>query len=532
MILNRHTALYCRLSKDDANYGESTSIKTQNLILEQYALDHKYYKYEFYVDDGYSGVNFERPEFERMIQDVKNGLVERVIVKDLSRFGRNYILVGEYVELLFPKYDVQFVSVSENMDSEQGNLDMMPINNLVNEWYARDISKKQKASVKARGNNGKRLTTKPIFGYAFDPADHSAWIIDETAAAVIRMIFDMYVSGKGLSMIAKYLKEHEVPTPKVYANENAESDEPYNWSHSTLKSLLSKQEYCGDTVNFRTERISYKCKKIRSNPPEKWVIFKDTHPAIISRETYDKAQEIIGQKRKVFEERPKLSVPMFHDVLYCADCGKKLYIMRKNGKHINSDSYVCSTSRKNKALCTTHYIKEDELVKLLTADIHYYENYLIMDETALKNNIIRYIRIRQNENTAQYSERVKQIDVRLNEIPEVRKRLFEEKLNGAVSAEVFADIMTSLDDETEKLKAERSDCLLHIHSVCDDASGVEVFLARLKKYLHFDKLTAEMIEDLVERIDVFEPEYPNPYTKVPRIRICYIGVGDIWGMRE
>lgn len=208
MILNRHTALYCRLSKDDANYGESTSIKTQKLILEQYALDHKYYKYEFYVDDGYSGVNFERPEFERMIQDVKNGLVERVIVKDLSRFGRNYILVGEYVELIFPKYDVRFVSVSENMDSEQGNLDMMPINNLVNEWYARDISKKQKASVKARGNNGKRLTTKPIFGYAFDPADHSAWIIDETAAAVIRIIFDMYVSGKGLSMIAKYLKEH------------------------------------------------------------------------------------------------------------------------------------------------------------------------------------------------------------------------------------------------------------------------------------------------------------------------------------
>ena len=299
-----------------------------------------------------------------------------------------------------------------------------------------------------------------------------------------------------------------------------------------MKSLLSKQEYCGDTVNFRTERVSYKCKKIKNNPPDKWVIFKDTHPAIISRETYDKAQEIIGQKRKVFEERPKLSVPMFHDVLYCADCGKKLYIMRKHGKHINSDSYVCSTSRKNKSLCTTHYIKEDELTELLTADIRFYESYLIMDETALKSNIIRYIRIRQNENTEHYSERVKQIDVRLNEIPEVRKRLFEDKLNGEITAEVFADIMTSLDDETEKLKAERSDCLLHIHSVSDDAGGAEVFLTRLKKYLHFDKLTAEMVDDLVERIDVFEAEHPNKYTKKPKIRIYYVGVGDIEGMRQ
>ena len=193
---------------------------------------------------------------------------------------------------------------------------------------------------------------------------------------------------------------------------------------------------------------------------------------------------------------------------------------------------MCAVPAERQSIMYYPYIKEDELVKLLTADIHFYENYLIMDETALKNNIIRYIRIRQNENTAQYSERVKQIDVRLNEIPDVRKRLFEEKLNGAVSAEVFADIMTSLDDETNKLKAERSDCLLHIHSACDDAGGVEVFLARLKKYLHFDELTAEMIEDLVERIDVFEPEYPNPYTKVARIRICYIGVGDIRGMRE
>lgn len=532
MILNRHTALYCRLSKDDAAYGESTSIKTQKLILEQYALDHKYYKYEFYVDDGYSGVNFDRPEFRRMMQDVENGLVERVIVKDLSRFGRNYILVGEYVELLFPKHDVQFVSVSENMDSEKGNLDMMPINNLVNEWYARDISKKQKASVKARGNNGKRLTTKPIFGYGLDPVNHSDWVIDETAASVIRTIFEMYVSGKGLNMIARYLKEREIPTPKVYAHEITDSKEPYNWSHSTLKNLLSKQEYCGDTVNFRTERVSYKSKKIKTNPPEKWVIFKDTHPAIISRETFEKAQEIIGERRKVFEERPSYPVPMFHDILYCADCGKKLYIMRKNGKHINSDSYVCSTSRKNKSLCSTHYIKEDELIELLTDDLRFYKSYLIMDETALKNNIIRFLRIRHTENTAEYSGRVEQIDKRLNEIPEVRKKLFEEKLVGNVSGEVFADIMTSLDDETEKLKTERSGCLLNIHAVNDETGGVEVFLARLGRYRNFEKLTAEMVEDLVERIDVFEPVIMNAYKKQPKIRIYYVGVGDINGIRE
>jgi DNA invertase Pin-like site-specific DNA recombinase len=225
-IKRRITALYCRLSKDDDLLGESVSIKTQKLILEKYAVEHGYYNYEFYVDDGYSGVTFDRPDFQKMIKDVEFGKIERIIVKDLSRFGRNYIHIGEYVEITFPKYEVQFISISENMDSELGNMDMLPFNNLMNEWYARDISKKQKASVRAKGTNGKRLTSKPIYGYISAPHNHSEWIIDEKAAEVVRQIFEMYISGSGLNNISKHLAKNKILTPSAYDGHDCK--EPYS----------------------------------------------------------------------------------------------------------------------------------------------------------------------------------------------------------------------------------------------------------------------------------------------------------------
>ena len=234
-VKRQTTALYCRLSKDDDLHGDSMSIKNQKILLEKYALEHGYYSYEFYVDDGYSGVSGDRPDFQRLIHDVELGKVNRIIVKDLSRFGRNYIMIGQYVEMMFPKYGVHFISISENMDSEIGNMDMMAFNNLMNEWYARDISKKQRTAVRVKGTNGKRLTSKPIYGYVMSNGN---WITDETAAEVVRKIFELYTSGKGLNMIIRYLKENHIPTPKSYADKTISN---FEWSHSTVKNILSKQ---------------------------------------------------------------------------------------------------------------------------------------------------------------------------------------------------------------------------------------------------------------------------------------------------
>ena len=521
-FIRQTTALYCRLSKDDEQQGDSMSIKNQKLMLEKYALEHGYYSYEFYVDDGYSGVSFERPAFKKMIKDMELGKINRIIVKDLSRLGRNYIMIGQYVEMMFPKYGVHFISVSDNMDSEIGNMDMMPFNNLMNEWYARDISKKQKIAVQIKGTSGKRLTSKPIYGYAMNEND---WIIDETAAETVRKIFELYTTGNGLNMIIRYLKENHIPTPKSYANKINSNCE---WSHSTIKNILSKQEYCGDTVNFRTQRISYKSKKIKTNSPEEWAVFPDTHPAIISREMFALAQEIIGQKKKVFSEKTDYPVSPFRDVVFCSDCGKRMYIMHKNGKHTNSDSFVCSSYRKNAKSCTSHYIKEEDLFQLVSDDINKYIRLLITDKTVFRNNLIYLIKSRNSAEISNTNGRISAIENRLKEIPDFRKKLFEEKISGGISQESFSEIMTSLDEESSNLKAEYDKLLIFLKELKSNKNDTEIFINRLKQHMKSEKIDTALVSDLIEKIEVCEQDrtVKKPVRK-PEIHIFYIGVGNI-----
>ena len=436
-------------------------------------------------------------------------------------------MIGQYVEMMFPKYGVHFISISENMDSEVGNMDMMPFNNLMNEWYARDISKKQRTSVHTKGASGKRLTAKAIYGYILNGTD---WEIDETAAEVVRKIFDLYINGNGLSMIARYLRENQILTPKAYAAKLGKTDDEsvYVWNHSTIKRILSKQEYCGDTVNFRTQRISYKSRKIKTNSPEEWAVFPDTHPAIVSREIFAQAQEIISQKKKVFSERKVYPVSPFHDVIFCADCGKRMYIMHKDGKHVNSDSYVCSTYRKNAELCSSHYIKEEDLIQLVSADIIKYSRLLIMDERTFKNNLIRLIKSRNSSEIRNTSNRISEIEGRLNEIPDLRKKLFEEKLSGGISQESFAEIMASLDEESRTLQAERDELLILLKELKSRQTDAELFLIRLKQYTDFEAVNADLTEDLIERIEVCEQDRTvKKCLKKPEIHIFYIGVGNI-----
>ena len=519
------TALYCRLSKDDEQQGDSMSIKNQKILLEKYALEHGFYNYEFYADNGYSGVSFERPAFQKMIRDIELGKVNRVIVKDLSRLGRNYIMIGQYVEMMFPKYGVQFISVSENMDSKIGNMDMMPFNNLMNEWYARDISKKQKMSVRAKGESGKRLTSKPIYGYAVNGDD---WIIDETSAEVVRKIFELYTSGKGLNMIIRYLKENHIPTPKSYADKTISN---FEWSHSTVKNILSKQEYCGDTVNFRTHRISYKSKKIKANKPEEWAVFPDTHPAIISRETFAQAQKIISQKKKVFSEKTDYPVSPFRDVVFCADCGKRMYIMHKNGKHTNSDSFVCSTYRKNAKLCTSHYVKEEDLFQLVSDNIKKFARLVTMDETTFRNNLIHLIKARNSAEISDTNRHINEIEIRLKEIPDLRKKLFEEKLSGGISQESFTDIMANLDEESSNLKTKYDKFLILLKELKNTKNDTEIFLNRLKNHVNTEKIDKDLVGDLIDKIEICEQDRTiKNFLRTPEIHIYYVSAGNIEGL--
>ena len=281
------TALYCRLSADDELKGESNSIIHQKELLQDYALTHGLTCCEYYVDDGYTGTNFERPDFKRLLADVDNDLVDTIVVKDLSRLGRNYLKVGYYTEVMFPEKGIRFIAISDNIDSESTDSmnDFVPFKNIMNEWYAKDLSRKQKAVIKSKGNSGKRLTVRPVYGYK--KAENGDWIIDEPAANVVRKIFELYLQGYGQSMIANYLFANKVEVPNFHNGCNKDKiKNPFRWSIQSISQILSRPEYCGDTINFKTSELGDK------------KVFFDTQPAIINREDFERVQKLRKLKKE------------------------------------------------------------------------------------------------------------------------------------------------------------------------------------------------------------------------------------------
>lgn len=353
------TACYCRLSCDDDLDGDSNSIRNQKMLLQKYADENHLRNIRFYVDDGFSGSNFERPDFKRMMSDVEDGKISTVIVKDMSRFGRDYIMVGYYTEIYFSNLDIRFIAINYNVDSNiQTENDLTPFKNVFNEWYARDTSKKIRAVFKAKGNSGKHLTTNPPFEYKKDPNDKDKWIIDDEAAATVRRIFQMYVDGYRISEIGHKLTEEKVETPILYymnrgIKTNARSEYPEIWDLMSIKYILSQTAYAGHTVNFRTAIKSYKTKKQVNLPRNQWVIFRNTQEAIIDEKTF----ETVQQMRKTKRARTKYNMPnMFSGLLYCADCGNHLTIQRV-ARNRKMDNFSCATYRKKKkGLCSCHRI--------------------------------------------------------------------------------------------------------------------------------------------------------------------------------
>lgn len=500
------TALYCRLSRDDDLVGDSNSIVHQKEILESYAKSHAFLNPVFYVDDGYSGTNFNRPAFQRMLGDIESGKVKTVIVKDMSRFGRNYIMVGYYTEILFEQKGIRFIAVNDMVDSKQEGDEFTPFRNIINEWYAKDTSKKVKAVLRAKGMSGKHVSPVPPYGYKKDERDKTKWVIDEEAALVVREIYRLYLEGAGTKEIADILTARGIETPIIYFKRRgmpvrSKSEVPDVWSMATVAGILKQEAYTGCTVNFKTRKKSYKTKYQERLPRENWVIFENTQEAIINRETFAIVHKMLESRR-----RPKKigapRVNVFNGLVYCADCANRMYL-HHNTKQTQRDAFVCSRYRRAKFHdCTSHHITYDLLYAIVLNDLR---------------RVCRSIMERRQEFIAfYYGEMEQKINKRSNaakselsrserrcaEIDGIIKRLYEDSLCGKISDDRFAVLSKDYEAEQAKLKTRIAELNAGLKAIKDRDDGLNRFLLLVDKYTEIPELTPELLNAFIDRIEV------------------------------
>ena len=513
------TALYERLSRDDDQTGDSNSIVNQKKYLESYAEQRGYANIRHYTDDGWSGGNFERPAWKQLIADIEAGKVAHVLVKDMSRAGRDYLQTGFYTEVFFRQHNVHFVAIANNIDSDdQTSSEFAPFINIMSEWYLRDLSRKQRAAIRVKGESGKPTTNQAIYGYKKDPDNKYRWLIDEEAAAVVRRIFRLTIEGKGPYDIARILFDDQVETPAVYFAKKGigvwkskeEFPNPYNWSGFVVGQILSKPEYMGDTVNFRSHKQSYKDKHAVMNPKEDWLIFEDTHEAIVDRETWELAQKLRKTPRRhdtIGEANPLTGL------LYCADCGAKMYNQRTRGsdsKPYPSDAYECSTyklaGQKRSSACCSHHISTKALRTLILDTIRTVSTYAITNHDEFIEKVRAASQIRQAEAAKETKRRLNKDQKRIAELDTIIKKLYESFAVGRLSEERFDSLLSEYEAEQKSLKESVSDAEARLASFEEDTARVEQFLELAKKYTDFSELTTPMINEFVDKIIVHAPE--------------------------
>ncbi len=523
------TALYARLSKDDDLVGDSNSIVHQKEILAKYAKEHGFTNIEFYVDDGFSGTNFNRPAFQRMMADAEEGKISTVIVKDMSRFGRDYIMVGYYTEIYFSNLDIRFIAINDNVDSNiQTENDLTPFKNVFNEWYARDTSKKIRAVFKEKGNSGKHLTTNPPLGYKKDPNDKDKWIIDDEAAATVRRIFQMYVDGYRISEIGHKLTEEKVETPILYymnrgIKTNARSEYPEIWDLMSIKYILSQTAYAGHTVNFQTAVKSYKTKKQIRLPKEDWIIYRNTQEPIIDEKTF----ETVQQMRKVKRARTKYNEPnMFSGLLYCADCGNHLTIQRV-ARNRKMDNFSCATYRKKKkGLCSCHRILVSDLETIVKEDLQKVCEYVFLHEKEFTDEYLSGSKRETVKFQAKTKAELKRLSERQEEIGRVIRKLYEDNVNGRITDERFDFLAKSYEDEGNDLKTKIQELKNALASSVQDEEKLSKFLKVVKSYTEIEELTPEILNSFIEKIYIGETEKYDG-RKMQEVEIIYKFVGAI-----
>lgn len=531
---NRITALYCRLSRDDELQGESNSIVNQKTILQRYADDNGFSNIQFFVDDGYSGTNFNRPDWLRLICMVEEGKIGTIIVKDMSRLGRDYLQVGMYTEIVFPNADIRFIAINNGVDSDnQQDSDFTPFLNIINEWYAKDTSKKIRAVFKAKGESGKPLCTNPPYGYVKDTEDKHHWIVEETAADVVRRIFKLCMDGYGPSQIAGILEKDKVLVPSAHYKSLGISypatspDNPYAWQSRTVADILSHQEYLGHTVNFKTYKKSYKNKKKLYNDPSDWKIFENTHEAIIDQETFDIVQRIRDGRRR---RTPMGEMPILSGMLFCADCGAKLYQVRAKGWTHEQEYFVCATYRKVKGTCSSHQIHNVQVEEILLRELHRITAYAREHESEFIELVTKQSEKDLNRQLRDSHKELEQSKSRISKLDTIVQRLYEDNLDGKISDERFARMSATYDAEQKQLEQRQIELQEFIDKSKEQTLNVDSFLKVVRKYTDIKELTAEIIRSFVERIDVYKPE-KVPGTRTKKQTICihwnFIGAVDI-----
>lgn len=523
------TALYCRLSRDDELSGDSNSIVHQKEILSAYAEKCGFANTRFYVDDGYSGTNFNRPDFQRMMDDVNGGKIGVIIVKDMSRFGRDYIMVGYYTEILLPQMDIRFIAVNDNLDSEnQADNDFTPFRNIINEWYAKDTSKKIRSVLKAKGNSGKHLSVIPPFGYKKDPNDKEKWLIDEEAAQIVRKIFRMYLDGNNMGSIARKLTEEGIETPKLYAENRGikhykAATYPEIWSRISVEYILSNYEYTGSTVNFKTKRKSFKNKKQWIQSKEDWAVFEGTQEAIIDKETFEVVQKMRGTKRAYtkFNE-----VNIFSGLLFCADCGGKMTIRRRKDDR-RKDAFICSTYRKKKKnLCAEHAIKVSALEQIVLEDIRKVCAYVRQYEKEFVEDYRKCSTRKSAKLQASAKNDLKKAENRLSEIERIIVKLYEEKVCGIMPEERFELLAKNYETEQAELKQKVVSLKASLAVAEESDSNIAKFIALVKSYTEVTKLTPEILNSFIDKIYVGKPERIDGQ-RVQDVRIVYKLIGAV-----
>lgn len=520
------TALYCRLSRDDEQDGLSGSIKNQQAILEKYAQENGFKNTRVFIDDGWSGTNFARPAFTEIMELAEKGRIDTLIVKDHSRLGRNRLIVGQLLEEGFDSLGVRYIAIMDNIDTAKGISDLVPMQDLFNEWHAKNTSQKVRNVFKSKGMSGAPLTTNPPYGYLKDPENKNGWIVDEEAAKTVRQIFAWCVDGLGPTQIAKRLKAAKVPTPtehwgNIGRNCSKPPAIPYNWCSATVADILSKQEYCGDTINFRSTTKSFKNKKKIDRPPEEWQIFKNTHPAIIDREVFALVQELRKHRR-----RPTKSgiVSPFSGLLYCADCGEKLYYSVTNNYKREQAYFFCSSYRKNSEVCSAHYIREKVVEQIVLESMQ----RILLNVQALEKEFARkqmdcYTEDKKKQLAAKRRE-LSKAKKRIAEIDALIQKIYEDNASGKLSDERYATLSLSYEEEQKTLKAAVPELQSFLETETDKTESLQRFIQKVKQITELKVLTPELIHEFVDKIVVYAPRYLDG-KRVQLLDIYYSGVG-------
>ena len=522
MFTDKITALYCRLSNDDDLQGESNSITNQKAILKKYADDNGLGNTQFYVDDGFSGTNFNRPDFTRMMEDVKSGKIGTIITKDLSRFGRDYLMTGQYIEMILPDYDVRYIAINDNVDTLRSENEMMVFKNVFNDWYARDCSKKIKAVFKAKGQSGKPLTTIPPYGYKKSEADKNVWEIDEEAAEVVRRIFQLCIDGYGPQQIAKKLTADKILIPtaysnmKGYANVKVPKDTTF-WCDSTVVRILERMEYVGHTVNFKTRKKSYKNKKQVKNPKSEWQIFENTHPAIISQHDFDLVQELRKNKRRIQKCE---EVNPFSGMVYCADCGKKMYLCRSTSLTAEQEHLKCSTYAKRKDECSAHFIRTIVLEELVLSELRKITTYVREHEEEFVELAMQNSAQKQTAELKAAKKRLAQSEKRVLELDKLFTRLYEDNVSGKISDERFEMMSKNYETEQKELRQVVSELTEFIQASEQKNADTAQFIGIVRKYSEIPKLTPEIMHEFIEKIFVYAPDKSSGH-RTQQIDICF-----------